>query len=256
MSTLLRTQVSYIIDRSNTVRIHTIGERMPDITREEAERIVSENGWLAFLPDTFRTQLLGRAILIKFEPNQPVFRFGDPVGGIYGLVAGTVTVNSAAPDATPRLIHLGVPGAWTGEGCFMTGQPRRGELRALGETWMMHVPLEAMEQMAARDPNVVRAFGIISVFGVDVLIRVIHDLQKRDAGRRIASVLQRAAWIGNVAVPLSQAELAVMANASRQQVNSAMQRFSASGWVRHNYRAITVTDPQALRDYAEGDGSD
>lgn len=229
---------------------------MPDITRQEAEKILCESGWLAHLPETFRIQLLNRAILLKFESNQPIFRFGDPVGGIYGLVTGTVTVNSAPPGATPRLIHLGIPGAWTGEGCFMTGQPRRGELRALGETWMMHVPLASMEQLAAHNPNVVRAFGAISVLGIDVLIRVIHDLQKRDAGRRIAAVLHRAAGIGDVPIPLSQAELAVMANVSRQQVNVALQRFSASGWVEQNYRAVTVTDPQALHDYAERDGSD
>jgi len=229
---------------------------MPEIAREEAEQILRQNGWLSYLPEAFRVQLLSRAILMKFEPNQAVFRLGDPVGGIYGLVAGTVTVNSAPRDGTPSLIHLGVPGAWTGEGCFMTGQPRRGELRALGDAWMMHVPLDAMEQMAERDPNVVRAFGIISVLGVDVLIRVIHDLQKRDAARRIAAVVQRAAWIGDVPIPLSQAEIAVMANASRQQVNTAMQRFSEAGWVSYNYRAITVADPQALRDFAEGDGSE
>jgi len=137
----------------------------------------------------------------------------------------------------------------------MTGQPRRGELRALGETWMMHVPLDAMEEIAARDPSAARAFGIISILAIDVLIRVVHDLQKRDASRRIASVLQRAAWLGNTSIPLSQADLGVMANASRQQVNAAMQLFSDAGWLKHNYRSIIVLNPQALRQYSEEVGA-
>ena len=35
-----------------------------------------------------------------------------------------------------------------------------------------------------------------------------------------------------------------------------MQRFAAAGWVEYTYRSIAVTDPQSLRRYAEGDGSD
>jgi CRP-like cAMP-binding protein len=243
------------ITNTRFVRIQTIGTAMVNVTRLEADSIVSESGWLTHVPKAFRAQLLQRAILVRFAADEPIFRFGDPAGGIYGLVAGTVTVNSAPPGTTPRLIHLGIPGAWAGEGSFMTGQPRRGELRALGETWMMHVPLDAMEEMADGDPGAVRAFGIISILNIDVLIRVVHDLQKRDASRRIASILQRAAWLGEVPIPLSQADIGIMANASRQQVNAAMQLFSEAGWLKHNYRSIVVMKPQALRQYSEDVGA-
>jgi CRP/FNR family transcriptional regulator, cyclic AMP receptor protein len=204
------------------------------------------------MPDSFRVKLLKSAFLLRFAPGDILFRYDDPVGGIYGLVAGALTINSAPADAIPRLVHLGMPGSWAGEGCFLTGQRRRAEIRALSEAWTMHVPLDAMEQMTADDPKVVRAFGVISVFIVDVLIRIVHDLQKRDAERRIASVLERAGWLGDVPIPLTQSNLAEMANASRQQVNSAMQRFSEAGWVRYTYRSIDITNPQALRRYAEG----
>jgi CRP-like cAMP-binding protein len=121
---------------------------MVEITRLEVDRIVSESGWLAYVSKEIRTEVLRQAVLMRFAPGESIFRFGDPVGGIYGLVAGTVTVNSAPPDATPRPIHLGIPGAGAGEGSFMTGQPRRGELRALGETWMMRVPQWKRWQLA------------------------------------------------------------------------------------------------------------
>lgn len=229
---------------------------MLDLTREKAEEVMSQGPWLANMTQPFRTALLRHAHLQKYAPNQVIYRYGDAVGGMYGLVAGSLTINSAPPDAASRLIHLGMPGAWTGEGPFLTGQPRRVELRALGGAWMMHVPLDALEQMAARDPGVSRAIALNTVFTVDVLLRIIHDLQKRDVGRRIASVLQRASWLGDVPIPLSQADLGIMANASRQQVNMAMQRFAAAGWVNYTYRSVTVTNPQALRQLSEGDGSE
>ncbi|WP_420845004.1 Crp/Fnr family transcriptional regulator [Ensifer adhaerens] len=217
---------------------------------------MSQGPWLANMTGPFQTELLRHAHLQRFAPDQIIYRYGDPVGGMYGLVAGSLTINSAPPDAASRLIHLGMPGAWTGEGPFLTGQPRRVELRALGGAWMMHVPLDALEQMAARDPGVSRAIALNTVFTVDVLLRIIHDLQKRDVGRRIASVLQRASWLGDVPIPLSQTDLGIMANASRQQVNMAMQSFVAAGWVNYTYRSVTVTNPQALRRFSEGDGSE
>lgn len=229
---------------------------MLDLTREKAVEVMSQGPWLANMTEPFRTELLRHAHLQRFAPDQIIYRYGDAVGGMYGLVAGSLTINSAPPDAASRLIHLGMPGAWTGEGPFLTGQPRRVELRALGGAWMMHVPLDALERMAARDPGVSRAIALNTVFTVDVLLRIIHDLQIRDVGRRIASVLQRASWLGDVPIPLSQTDLGIMANASRQQVNMAMQRFVAAGWVNYTYRSITVTNPQALRQFSEGDGSE
>jgi len=226
------------------------------LSRADAERIVANAGWLPATPAQFRAEVLRHARLQHVRPGDVIFRFGDAPGGIYGLVAGTLRINTAPPDAVPRLIHLGMPGAWTGEGCFLTGEPRRAELQALGDAWLMHLPLQAMEQIVTADPGAARCFGGIAVLTVEVLIRIVHDLQRRDAGRRIASVLQRAAWVGDVPIPLSQTEIGIMANASRQQVSAAMKRFAEAGWIETTYRSIIVTRPQALRDYARHDEDD
>jgi len=223
---------------------------MVRITRMKAENTMSQQGWLSQLPAAFRSEVLRRSVLMRFSPGQTVFRLGDPIGGIYGLVHGILTINTAPPTATPRLIHLGVPGAWTGEGCFMTRQPRRGEMRAITDTWMMHLPLDAMDQMVAREPELLRYFGFISIYGCDVLIRVIHDLQKPGVDRRIASILHRLTWVGAVSIPLTQTELGLMANVSRKQVNAALKRFAAAGWIANTYRSIMINDAEGLRRFA------
>lgn len=224
---------------------------MAQITREHAEHIVSTNGWLSQVPAPARALILQNSLLMRFAAGEIVYRYGDPVGGIYGLVTGTVSVNAAPPDAMPRPIHLALPGAWTGEGCFMTGQPRRVELRALTETVAMHVPLDAMERLAANEPGIVRMFGIISILGIDMLVRVIHDLQKREGDRRIAAVLHRMYDTDGPSVSISQEGLGVMANTSRQQTNAALQKFVTAGWITTGYRAITVDDPVSLKRYSE-----
>lgn len=227
---------------------------MSRIGRTRAKQIISERGWLPLLPEAFRAEVLRRSILVRFSPGEPIFRTGDPIGGIYGLVAGTVSISLAPSGETPRLILLGNPGYWTGEGCFLTRKPRRGELRAAVETTMLHLPLDVMDQMAAQDPEVARHVALILMMSVEILFRVIHDLQKPEAARRIASVLVRTTWIGEAPIPLSQSEVGIMANASRKQVNAAIKRFSDAGWLTNTYRSITITDPRALRRFA-GEGS-
>ena len=229
---------------------------MARMSRANAERIMCEAGWLAQMPEVFRTRLLQNALLLKFDAGQVIFRPGDPAGGIYGLVAGTVTVDTAPPDSTPRLIHIAVPGGWTGEDSFMTGKPRRIELFARSETWVMHVPLETMEQMAASDPSNIRAFGVISILAADKLLRIVHDLQKTSVSSRIASALHRMSWSTDAPISVSQENLGTLTNTSRKQVNSAVRRFVKAGWVEVGYRSITVTNPSALRRHAEQDVAD
>ncbi|MCS4269057.1 Crp/Fnr family transcriptional regulator [Serratia sp. BIGb0163] len=224
---------------------------MTYMSRENAEYIVCQRGWLSKMPQTFRKRLLQHALLLKFEAGQSIFKPGDPAEGIYGLVAGTVIVSTAPPDSKPRLIHIALPGGWTGEDSFMTGQPRRIELVAQSDTWAMHVPLESMEKMALDDPENIRAFGVISILASDSLLRIVHDLQKKSVSARIASVLHRMCWTTNMSVCVSQENLSIIANTSRKQVNSTVQRFVSAGWIEISYRSITVTDPAALQQHAE-----
>lgn len=224
---------------------------MSRMSKAVAGRILSDTGWLSEQPEAFRNEVLQKSKLQRYAPREVVFHLGDPIGGIYGLVNGTVAANIAPPMSIPRLIHLAAPGHWTGEVSFFTRQPRQGELRALVETWMMHLPLDAMDNIVANDPQATRHFAQILVITFTTVVRVIHDLQKTDATKRIASVLNRASWIGERPIPLSQAELGAMANASRKQVNAALQRFSAEGWLTHTYRSVTIKDAEALRRFAE-----
>ncbi|WP_234300410.1 Crp/Fnr family transcriptional regulator [Rahnella aceris] len=225
------------------------------MSRETAERLICERGWLSHLSEDFRVRLLKNALLLNYGAGQVIFRTGDPSGGIYGLVAGTVIVNTAPPESTPRLIHIAIPGGWTGEDSFLTGQPRRIELIAQSDAWVMHVPIKAMEQMVALHPDDIRAFGTISILASDSLVRIVHDLKKKDVSSRIASALHRMSWATDTPVTVSQENLSVITNTSRKQVNSVIQRFVEQGWVETAYRAITVTDPAALRQYAEKDAA-
>ncbi|MDH7799840.1 MULTISPECIES: Crp/Fnr family transcriptional regulator [unclassified Beijerinckia] len=224
------------------------------ISREAAEEILRQNGWLSHQPEAFQTDVLQRSVLLSYAPGDLIYGFGEELGGIYGLVSGAATINTAPPNHEPQLINVGAPGAWAGEGCFLARQPRRVELRALVDTWLMYLPLAQMDDMASTNPMVAHNFGQIIMSNVDALIRVIHDLQRVDPDRRIASVLHRARWIGELPLPLNQTRIGTMARASRRQVNAALKRFAENGWLKTSYRSVTILRPEKLRLFAtEGD---
>lgn len=219
----------------------------------EAKKILTSVGWLSQQPKEFQADVLRRSNLMRFAPGDVVYRHGGPLGGIYGLVAGAVTATTAPPIATPRLLHLGRPGFWVGEGCFLSREPRRVGIQAVVETWMMHLPLDAMDQMERQDPMIVRRVVQILMMNLDVLVEAFYQLHKPDEDRRIAAALQRITPTVNTPVPLSQTELGSMSNTSRKQVNAALKRFADAGWLTRGYRSIIIKDIEGLRRFSAGE---
>ena len=224
------------------------------ITRSQADEIMARHGWLSTEGADFRQEVLQRAQLIRVGARQIVYHFGGELGGLYGLVRGVIAVGASPPDSAPRLTMIGAIGNWTGEGCFLTGEPRRLELRTVSDCLLMHLPLHQMEEMAKNDPNAIRAFARLLMANVDELLHVIHVLQYADPARRIAAMLLRAgSRIGERPLALSQASIGEMSNTSRKQVNAALARFAEAGWLKHSYSAVTILDAARLHELAAGD---
>ncbi|QPC42050.1 Crp/Fnr family transcriptional regulator [Kaustia mangrovi] len=224
---------------------------MKSQNRASAEAAVLEGGWLSRQPEWFVREALAHASVETFEAGEAIYRIGGPPGGIYGLVDGTLKVSTAPVHGAPRFIVFGIRGHWAGEGPYLTGEPRRAELRAVTRCTLMHLSLDAMNRITAQNAEAIRCFAGITVTHFDVLARIVDDLLIPRAAQRIASVLHRTVLLTSPTLPISQEELGGMANASRKQVNAALARFAEQGWIRHSYRSIEVCDSQALLAFAE-----
>ena len=221
--------------------------------REDADSIVRNNGWLSSLSFAFQDEVLRSATLQAYEPGKVIYRQGDEPGGIYGLVAGNFSINTAPPGGRPKLIHFSMPGYWTGEGCFFTRQPRRMELRAILPTWVMHLPLTQMDRIAYEDPQLIRNFSLILMHSIDMSIRIMNDLQHSDPKVRIAAVLSRALSSGSPALNLTQEQLGEMTCTSRGQANRILGDFEKRGWVKCSYGSILIVDAASIQAFADDD---
>jgi CRP-like cAMP-binding protein len=217
-----------------------------------ARDILSSIGWLSAQPEEFQDEVFRRAVPVKFRAGDVVYRIGDPPGGVYGFVSGAVTASVAPRNALPHLLHVLTPGGWTGEGSFLSRQQRRVGLQAAIDTTAVYLPLEQMDQMAGRDPMATRRFTQILMMNLDLVLNAFYDLQDADEHRRIARALRRVAALENTPIPLAQAALGMLSNASRKTVNLALSRFADKGWVKVAYRSVIITDLDALTRFAEG----
>jgi CRP/FNR family cyclic AMP-dependent transcriptional regulator len=149
-----------------------------------------------------------------------------------------------------EVLQRAVPAKFgAGDVVYRLGDPI--ELRSVLDTQVAYLPLDAMDQMAARDPSAMRNFVQILMMNLDIVLRAFHDLQDSDEHRRVARALRRIAAVEHAPIPLAQAALGLLANVSRKTVNAALQRFAKAGWIRKAYRSVTITDMQGLTGFAE-----
>ena len=215
-------------------------------TLADAKEVLGRTGWLSQQPETFQAEIWRRAMLERFMPDDVVFRVGDPIGGIYGIVSGAVTVTTSPVTAAPRLFHVSVPGDWIGEGPFLVQEPRRVGMQAAIETWVIHLPISAMEEIASHDPLAVRRFTKLLMINLDTLVKAFYDLHSPDELFRIASTLERITSHRDNIVPLSQSDIGTISNTSRKQVNIALKQFEAEGWLKRGYRTMVIINRPGL----------
>jgi len=211
-------------------------------------------GWLSYQPPALQARILDRLRVAVFPARSTVYAHGDPPGGIYGLIRGSLAIIIAPGVSGPHLAHIAVPGSWFGEGSFLTGRPRRIGLDAATECVLARLSLSDMEALVGGDPEVVRAFAQIAMINIDLALRAVEDLLIPDPVRRVAAVLWRASGgQADQCIPMTQAELGHLANASRKFTLQALSELSASGLVRQGYRRIEILQPERLRRFADGD---
>jgi CRP-like cAMP-binding protein len=221
----------------------------------EAARIAGSHGWLSFTPPAFRDAVLGRCQLQHVAAGKPVYNIGDPPGGMYGLVAGSLGVSIAPAERGPYLAHFARPGTWVGEGCLVTGRPRQVGLIATRSCDLLHLPMREFLAIAADDPAAWRWVALLTALHLDTAMGAADDLMIRDHVRRFVAILLRLAGCrlapppsdAPVEVHVNQEEIAHMANVARTTAGAILRDLEAAGSVDLSYRTIRVVNPAALR---------
>ena len=226
--------------------------------RVTAERRILLRGWLSEQPGDVRTAILQRSHLVKHDAGDFVFHAGDEAGGICGVVSGGIGIYLPTGVGDLRLAHIGRCGVWFGYGPLVRGRRRSLSFSPTEPTWLMHVPLLALQEIAGSSPVHQRAILSVGEYGMDTAITIIENLLTQNHARRIAATLLRVAEVPydgaeNTAtdVILTQSQLGEMACVGRQVVNRELRRMANKGLVAVSYNRITVLSRDALATFAQ-----
>lgn len=207
---------------------------------------------LASLAEDDLRRLMQVARRRVFGRREVVFHRGDPADTLHVVSKGRFAVQITTPLGDTALLRILGPGEAFGELALLAPVgPRSATVTALepGETRSIH-QLD-FDGLRTRHPEV-----------TDVLVQVLAEQVRRlseqlvealyvDADRRVLRRLRETHLLyggedGDVAVPLTQEELAQLAGTSRATVNRVLRDAERDGTVRLGRGKVVVLDPARL----------
>ena len=203
-------------------------------------------GWLSHLPEPFQRAVLERSVLQKYKAGAWVYRRGDPSGGMYGLVQGSLAADIAPDGSGPCLGYVLRPGTWLGDVSFFTHLPRQVSVQAKRTTELLYLPVHAMNAIASEDPFAWRYFALNGYEYQGRLAIAVADLVRRDHTKRFIAMLLhmgdcRLASPGTsepIELDVGQGELATLANVARTTAGAILRELENSGHIDNSSGAF------------------
>jgi CRP/FNR family cyclic AMP-dependent transcriptional regulator len=215
---------------------------------------LATHGWLSFTTPAFRKNVLARIQSREFKKGEAVYRAGDPPGGLWVLLDGSVELELPPPDTAPHFVHLASPGFWFGEWPLIWDKPRRLTVVATVPSTLATLPLAECRAVLEADPTAWRWIALLSTMTTDLSAGIVADLLLRDPEKRTAAVLLRVAGVRSHVfvsaqpspIHLSQERLAHLVNLSRNSIIPILHDFVRLGFIEVKYGSISVVDVKGL----------
>ena len=205
-------------------------------------------------------ELLALGVRRRFASDRIILREGAPAGPVVLITDGFVKITTAV-DGFGTLLGIRVPGEVIGEIGALTDSPRNATAIACGTVHAVTVARAEFEAFLRRRPDVSQLVMATIARQLSWANRRRSDFGAFPAHIRLARLLAEVAEVcgrpgpdGSVeiAVPLSQPELAAMIAIARATVQKAVHDLREQGLISTAYRRVTVLDPAGLRRLADG----
>lgn len=220
----------------------------------------SPGTFLGSLPEATAGELLGLGARRQFPAARIILREGGADSHTVVLISGFVKVTTAV-EGIETLLGIRLPGEVIGEIGALTGAPRNATVTSCGVVTAVIVSRAAFEAFLRRHPD---ASGLVTAMMARQLSwanRRRSDFAAFPAHIRLARLLveiadvcgrRRADGSVQIAVPLSQPDLAAMIAIAQATVQKAIHELRDNGLIDTGYRRMTIMDPPRLRRLAEG----
>lgn len=258
--------------QSVPVTADEFGDR--SMRRSEIREILTSRGWLAEIDPALASAVVEAGRIVTLRKGETVYRPEDSPGGMYAVVEGGILMSTFGRDGMPLPGHIARRCHWFGYGSVLDKQRRSMTTVANEPSVVLHVPLAEFERLREAFPTAARAYGKLATLGEALYLATVADLLIRDTDRRLAAVLLRVSgaepppyapgqwpavhaaegWSDPRGVPLTQALLGDLANASPHTVARFVERATGAGWIDWRYGRVVIRDAESLAAFAAGAG--
>lgn len=239
--------------------------------RAHVHKILGRRGWLAEIDPALRAAVIDAGRIIAFRRGEALYHPGDEPGGMYGVAEGGVVLSTLGRDDLPVAGHIVRPCSWFGYGSVFNRQRRMLIPTSNENSLVLHVPLGELDRLRVAFPSSGRDFGKLAMRGEAIYLAIVTDLLIANTDRRLAAVLLRTTgaetpdrpkdfpidpladpWSGPDGVPLTQAMLAQLANASPHTIARFVERAVKAGWIDWKYGRVRILELGQLTAFAAG----
>lgn len=215
------------------------------------------NAWFARLPTGVLDELAHHAQRRHLVDGELLYAQGDQPTGLFGVVSGRIRICNTSADGKELTATFFESGDWLGEISIFDGLPRLSDAVASGDTQVLVLPRQAIQDLLKRQPELYAPFVQILCRKLRMAMEGMSDLMLLPLSQRLAKRLLVLAQdygradAGGVLIDLHlpQDELGRMLGASRQSVSKALKALEKRGLLRLAYGKILISDPAKLREH-------
>jgi CRP/FNR family cyclic AMP-dependent transcriptional regulator len=216
--------------------------------------------FLGSLPSAVAAELVAESVRKRFDSGRVLIREGGTDAHVALLISGFVKVTTAV-EGYETLLGIRLPGEVVGEIGALTGEPRNATVTACGRVIAGLLSQARFEGFLSRRPDATRLIAGAVARQLRWANRRRSDFAAFPAHIRLARLLSEIAEVcgrelpdGTVelAVPLSQPELAAMIAIAQATVQKAVHDLRDAGLITTGYRRLVLLDPVRLAKLADG----
>jgi CRP-like cAMP-binding protein len=199
-----------------------------------------------------RARVLDLMVRRRYAKGEAVFHEGDLADCVHFIASGHVVVRRTTTDGERAAFTVMGPGEVVGELALLSPDGRRtSSVEALERTATLSLASQAFARLTREQPQVDRMLVDILAARVRRLSDHLVDALYASVEERVVRRLVHLCTVygvprGQVTVPITQADLADMAGASRPATNRVLQGLAADGLVVLARGRITVPRVEEL----------
>lgn len=198
--------------------------------------------------------LAQRAVPRHFSAGETVFGEGEPCAGLYVVESGQIRIFKSSAGGREQVLSIDGPGSSVAELPVFDGGNYPASVTAIGDATLLFVSKQDFQALCLAHPQV--ALKVLRVVGVRLrkLVGIIEELSFTTVRHRLASFLLRLAHAEGrrtpngveVALPISNQELASQIGTVRELVSRNFSRFQSEGMLKIDGRSVIIHDLKAL----------